>query len=274
MNALRQLQQTFQDYVRHGESTIKGDVVGTASANAEVRLNIYAHGYRARLLEALTTEYPGLSALAGEQDFDTLGHAYIDAHPSSFFNLRWFGDQLPAFLRASYPAEPAWSEMAAFEWAMGLAFDSPDIEALAFETVAAAPGEAWPGLKFRMHPGVQRIDLEWNVAEFWKAVDSQQTPDPIAQKSAQKSSAQAWVVWRKKLRTYFRSLDADEAWAMDALISGQNFAEICAGLCQWVAEDQVALHAASFLRNWIIDDMVVDMIVDTTVIDATVITEN
>lgn len=255
MNALRQLQQTFQDYVLDGAGAIRNEVVSTPKIDADTRLNIYGGGYRARLLEALGNEYPGLRALAGEDDFDALGRAYIDAHPSTFFNLRWFGDRLPRFLRGYPPACPEWGEMAAFEWAMGLAFDAQDSAPLAFETVASAPGEDWPGLTFTAHPSVQRIDLQYSVPAFWKSADTGDVPEAVQRHPA----LQPWVIWRHDLRTYFRSLNPDEAWALDALIAGQTFSDLCAGLCQWVAEDQVALHAAGFLRNWIAEQMIATM---------------
>jgi len=43
----------------------------------------------------------------------------------------------------------------------------------------------------------------------------------------------------------------DEAWALDAMMKHLSFGEICAGLCQWLAEDQAAPRAAALLRGWV-----------------------
>ncbi len=40
----------------------------------------------------------------------------------------------------------------------------------------------------------------------------------------------------KDRTSQFVSLSLDEAWAIDAMINGANFGEICEGLCQWVDE--------------------------------------
>jgi hypothetical protein len=48
----------------------------------------------------------------------------------------------------------------------------------------------------------------------------------------------------------------DEAWALDALIAGQNFADICQGLCEWIDTQHVAAHAAGLLKGWIGDGMI------------------
>ena len=104
MNTLPKLQNAFQAYVHdpaRRESGIIGEIVNDVRVPAGKRLGIYSEGYRLRLLEALLTDYPGLHALAGDDEFDAMGRAFIEANPSCFTNLRWYGGDLPAFLRTS-----------------------------------------------------------------------------------------------------------------------------------------------------------------------------
>jgi len=67
---------------------------------------------------------------------------------------------------------------------------------------------------------------------------------------------QAWLVWRQDLKTWFRSLSVDEAWALDAARTGESFATICEGLCEWIDARNVALHAAGLMKQWITDGIV------------------
>lgn len=53
-----------------------------------------------------------------------------------------------------------------------------------------------------------------------------------------------------------RSLSAHEAWAFESAQQGANFAELCEGLLEWISQDQVAIIAAGFLRQWINDELV------------------
>lgn len=66
----------------------------------------------------------------------------------------------------------------------------------------------------------------------------------------------AWLVWRQDLLTYFRSLNVDEAWALDALRRGETFAAICEGLTEWIDAQNVAVHAAGLLKQWLIDGLI------------------
>jgi hypothetical protein len=254
MSRLRALQQDFQRYVLLPDGRMDNQVTTTARAGARERLGIYANAYRLRLLEALDTEFPGLHTLVGDEEFDRLGRAYIDAHPSQHYSLRWYGHQVTAFLRATppYADHPVLAEMAQFEWAMSLAFDADDSTVVSVEDMLALPPEAWAGMGLLPHPSVQRVNLQWNVPVFWKAVQAGQDP----QAPEQVPLPIGWVLWRQELNTYFRSLGVDEAWGLDALLTGVSFPDLCQGLCVWVDEDHAPAHAAGMLKRWVQDGMV------------------
>ena len=249
------LQTVFQDYLLSpAKTTILTQVAGTAKIGAETRLGIYAEAYRLRLIEALDTDFPVLHALLGDDEFDRMARAYIDAYPSRHFSVRWFGQHLSDFLRAALPycEHPALGETAAFEWTMTLAFDATDDPLVALDDMAVVPAASWPGLRFTPHASLHRLDLRWNVPAVWKAHSA---GDDVSA-PAESDSPVAWIVWRQDLTTYFRSLAVDEAWALDALIAGQTFADICQGLCEWSDAQHVAAHAAGLLRSWIGDGMI------------------
>ena len=46
-------------------------------------LSVYRHAYSARLLAALNDNYTVLARAMGDEDFERLGRAYIDAHPAA-----------------------------------------------------------------------------------------------------------------------------------------------------------------------------------------------
>ena len=254
MKVLSDLQKEFQNYVFERDQRMEREVMGTRRASAKTRLGIYSSAYRLRLLEALDTDYPALRALAGDDEFEKLGYAYIESHPSPYYNMRWYGGELAEFLKTTppYNEHPVLSEMAAWEWAMALAFDAPNELVVTVEDMGKVPADAWPNLVFTPHASLQRLNLEWNVPAFWKAVDKKEQPEP----PLKNEFPIGWVLWRKELQSYYRSLSVDEAWALDAMREGRNFAEICSGLCEWIDELQVAQHAAGLLKGWIAEGMI------------------
>lgn len=253
MSALLGLESDFQKCMLKNDLDMQGQVVSTPQASAAERVKVYVEAYRLRLLEVLQDNYTGLHGLLGDEEFDRLGRAYIHTHPSTHPSVRWFSRHLEDFLRGTepYTEHPYLAEMAAFEWAQGLVFDATDEPSARLETLATVPPEAWAGLHFSLHAAVRRLSLEWNVPQVWQTLEAGETPELL--KSDTPSS---WLLWRAELLTHWRSLNADETWALTAVAEGRNFGELCEGLCQWHDASEVAMQAASFLKRWIMDGLI------------------
>lgn len=257
MNALTELQRELQAHVLHDDGRAARNVVTTTGADAKRRLGVYAHAYRARLLGVLREDFAGLHALAGGDEFERLMLAYIAATPSPHANVRWYGAGVAAFVRtqASWSARPELAEMAALEWALGLAFDAADDPIVDFAEVAALAPTAWPSLRLRLHASLQRRMLSRDVDTIRRALDRGEAIPSLAELT----SPQHWAAWRKDSVVRHRRLEDDEAASLDAVAQGASFAELCARLCEWHAPDAVAARAAVLLRRWIEDQWVTSM---------------
>jgi hypothetical protein len=258
MNAstLHQLQRGFQDYVLHREPSIQAAVADTSKFEASARLAIYAEAYRLRLLEVLENDYPTLRKFIGADAFAEVGLAYIDACPSQHFSVRYFGKYLPTFLaETAYAQQACMTELAAFEWALGEAFDAADELPITSQDIGDIAPDDWPRMRLKLHPSLRRLDLHWDVTALWHAADQGQAmPEPQNQ-----GVAIPWLIWRQDLRNYFRSLSAHEAWALDAIAKGLCFADLCAGLCRWVSETEAASRALKHLQCWIRDGLLISV---------------
>jgi hypothetical protein len=260
MSGLAGLQQGFQDSILSEKNRLGERIVGSDRVSADVRLGLYSDAYRLRLIEVLGDNFPTLHTLLGDEEFDRCARAYISAHTPSHYSVRWFGNRLADFLAGGQPyaGQPVLAEMAQFEWALRSAFDAADSKTIAVEDVAAVPPESWAGMRIELHPSVQRIDLGWNVPGLWKTIDEGNDPDP----PVQADYPQGWVIWRRDLRQFFRSLDVAEAWALDAVLQGESFAGLCEGLCEWVDPASTPLHAAGLLKTWVSEQMVARLDID------------
>lgn len=257
---LQTLQRDFQAALTAGAPAFMTQVVDTPEAGGAQRLDIYARAYRLRLLDALTGDYPKLGTLLGDAQFEALGHAYIDAHPSRHPSLRWLGRHLSAFLAATPPwsTRPVLAEVAAFEWAQGEVFDASDAAVASPDDIATLPPAAWANLRLQTHPAVRRLDLHWNAPPVWRALDNGDEPPPLNRSD----TPQAWLLWRRELDIHWRSVDKDESLAIDAWRNGASFAELCEILCERTDSDRVAVRAASLLKGWLTDGLVTALLTD------------
>ena len=133
MSATGELQRRFQRAVL-SEDFAPGLFVAEGREIAG-GLGLYLMAYRARLLSALRDNFPVLHRALGDEAFAELARDYIDAHPSRFRSIRWFGDELTAFLDAGPERLP-----------------HP-----ALADVARIEGDNLPAIKTRLHRAKQRL---------------------------------------------------------------------------------------------------------------------
>lgn len=252
------LQHAFQEYVLRGVHDIVDRIEPGRLANRERRLAVYYDAYRLRLVEALGTDFDALAAVMGKEGFEDACWSYVEATPSPFRNVRWYGGDLPAFLRKTPPwnAQPWLADIAQFEWTLTLAFDAADARHVCFEDLAVLPVDAWGTLGFRLHPSARMIELRANAPAIRKAVDvGTRAPAPELG-----DKAVTWLIWRKDLSPRFRSLSEPEAWALRSAGESLGFPEICQGLCLWLSSEEAARTAAGWLRTWVDDQLIVELL--------------
>lgn len=253
--SLADLQRAFQDYVLASQPAFTAQVRDTSKADRVTLLDVYRQGYALRLIEVLESDYPGVLAMAGAEDFDRMARAYIAAHPSRHPSVRWFGKTLADFLAttAPYDGTPAAAEMARFEWTLGEAFDSPDVEPLQAAAVMAVPPEAWETISFAPLPSLHRLSFAHDVPPSWQR---REEVEPGTLEAAKLETPVPWVIWRPERVSNFRSLAPDEAVMLDAMAGGQPFPALCEALLPHVEEDQAAARAAGLLRSWVEEGLI------------------
>ncbi len=218
-------------------------------------LTAYRHAWRARMVEALRSNYPVLHRVLGDDEFDSLAGAYLAAHPSRFRSIRWFGDALAPYLRAhpDTAGHPALADMAAFEWAICVAFDGPDAEPLASAQLVALAPEDWAGLRLSLHPTARVLDLEWSVAPIWRELSEQDDPDHQA--PPPDPLDHSVVIWRRALQPHWRSLEPLEAGLLKAVANGVEFGSLCSLAGAIVGEGEAPATVLGFLGQWLAEGL-------------------
>ncbi len=251
--SLQAIQANFQDYVlgpSKQQPAIAAIVADHFGLPAGDRLAIYYDAYRIRLSEALSEAFNKTHGYVGDETFGDLCSAYIDKYPSRFRNLRWFGDAFPAFAAQSLPDYPVVAELAAFEWALGLAFDAADAPVLTVEEVQQLDAGDWEQVGFVLPPSLQMLSLHWNVPGIWLALEKEEAPP----EAVYSEEACTWLVWRKDLQAHFRSLDAYESLALRGLAKGHSFSRVCAEAAD-LSEHDITPQIAGWLQVWLTESV-------------------
>src|SRR5258706_15154807 len=249
MHSLPELQRAFKRAVTRYRAMAENAAVLHSYLSGG--FEIYGAGYKARLLEALRSNFPVLHRVLGDEAFRELAPRFIDAAPSVYRSIRWFGRELEAFAQQdeSRLPHPALLDLLKMDWALGIAFDAADIAPVKEEELQRVAPQDWGALTFALHPSLTLLTLDWAVEPIWRAVtrdENADTPEPAA-------DAHVLLIWRQELEAKWRIIDAQEATALNMLRAGKNFGELCAYLA---ADDNTAnavVVAAGLLKRWVLD---------------------
>lgn len=226
-------------------------------ARHEPLLHIYQHAYRARLVAALRDNHGVLPRAMGDEAFDALAEAYLQAHPSRHPSIRWFGHRLADFMVANSELvpHPAFVDLARMEWALRDAFDAGDATPLTPAGLAALPPDGWPQRVLRFHPSVQVLALAWRVEPAWRALqaggDDPELPEPEA-------GEHALIVWRPALETRWRTAASDfEAGLLAAAMQGSDFTALCAIGGRELGDEQAVAGVVGAIQQWAAEGLLV-----------------
>lgn len=254
--------ETLRELQRRLQQAIAGaaDDPTLLRARADGRpalIGIYRHAFSARLVAALADNHTVLQRALGDEAFEALGRAYVDACPSTRPSIRWYGDRLAEFMgtREDLVPHPALVDIARMDWTLREAFDAADAPVIGLASLTAVAADQWAGLRFQPHPSVRLVRLHWAIEAAWRTLrehdpeagaEEPQLPEPEAREHL-------LLVWRHGLETRWRSLPALEAGLLQAALEGETFGALCERAAR--SEDDPATAAALALQQWLNDGL-------------------
>lgn len=243
---LADTQHAFAAWLLHRDAGSAPAIAAHGDAERTTRLDLYADGYRWRLIEVLGNDYPVLRAALGHDRLDALAEAYLRAHPSRHPSVRHFGARFARWLADHAPGTPALADLARLEWTQGEVFDAADAPLATADALAALSPDAWPALRWSLQPAVRRLRLRSNAVALLEAHARGAVLPALHTRPATH-----WLLWRHDFDVHWRRLPRDEAIALAAVARGVPFADWCARL----PGDTPALRAAGLLKRWLTDGL-------------------
>lgn len=254
MIALEQWQRDLQAHILRGDDSIVPAIAVRGILAAPERLAIYHHAYRARLADVLRDGYGHTATWLGEA-FDGLAAAYVESHGSTHASLRSYGRDFPGWLACAAPELEAAerktaAELASIDRALRDAFDCADGPVARLADLAAVDPAAWDCAIIELSP-CERLRVRRDTLALWRSIDEGEALTPPAE-----ASPVHILVWRRGQQPHFRSIDALEWAALDELLGGRTFGELCGRLAEAHPDSDVAAAMGGLLRRWVEDELV------------------
>jgi len=145
-------------------------IAGNDRVSPIEQLEIYREQYWLRHTGSLVEDFPGVSGVLGQGDWERLIEEYLLAHPPTTFSLRELGQSLPGFA-----ANRDWLEhrelivdMARLEWAYVEVFDAPDARPIDPEKLSRVPENGWERARLVPNPALRLLRVGYPVLELRK----------------------------------------------------------------------------------------------------------
>ena len=219
----------------------------------EHRFALYRGNLSATWDKTLSSAYPVVRMLVGEEFFSALGKAYGRAHPSTSGDLNRFGAGFDTFLRhfphvAEYPYLP---DMAALEWALHRAHYAPAAQGITAQRLAALSPEHMETARMTLHPACRLVSSQWATIPLWQA----HQPDSGIGFPEHMAAPSHGVVARPGWKTQVVALSGAGHAALRALGEGRDF-----GAALDAAFDiDEAFDVAGNLQLWLAHALIVEI---------------
>jgi hypothetical protein len=230
-NSLAATQLWFQDAILAEDPPPAASLIKPShSLEPSERLDIYRNMYRARLEEALRSDYPLLARSLGAELFSELVALYIFSHPSRSYTLNRLGDHLPDFIAniGGLPRPSFHQDLARFEHLQSQVFDADQVEPCATPDLTHHTSDQIAALLFAPIPALRVVTLRYDVLSDVTPARPRRTH---------------FVIYRRNYALLHHKLSAQQLRVLQALLSGQPL-----GAAAALARPSVLRSA---LQHWI-----------------------
>jgi hypothetical protein len=228
-------------------------VAGSPTVSPVEQLEIYREQFWLRHTASLLEDFPGLSGILGQEDWERLSEGYLaEAAPTSW-SLRDLGKALPAYVeRARWlPHHELCVDMARLEWAYVELFDAADAPPLDAAKLAAVPEEAWATARIVLAPAVALLRVAYPVGELRRKLrESSGTDDAVPIPERQPA---ALVLYRgADLRLYNARVGGAAFAVLEELARGVPLVPACERAAERVpgGAAEIEEHTGEWFLDW------------------------
>lgn len=224
------------------------------------QLEIYREQFWLRHTGSLLEDFPGLSGILGQQDWNTLSVSYLQRYPCKSFTLRDLGMHMPEHVQQcpQLPHPQLCLDMARLEWAYVEIFDAPERTALDGAKLASLSEEQWQRARLIISPAVRLLQVQYPVAALRQALREAGSDTTVAIPAAEQQNLLLFRDAQRNLR--HRALEPLAFAFLQRLQAGDTLIAAGEGVAQdpsaqATLEEQVFQWFAEWARLGVICDV-------------------
>ncbi|GEM_PF-1044261 len=181
-------------------------------------LQVYANGVIVRLTEALGETFEAVWWVCGDEDFFALAKHFIQARPSTTYNLSKYGKEFPDFLDevSPFPDLPFLGDLARYEWTFKELFHTGQHESVSPDHIQSLSEDAT--IRFRFGQAVRLFSARYAVYDLWKLRGATHQGKP----PVEWDHSQRLLLYKKDRQIYVNEMDEAEFFVLRRLHDGDS----------------------------------------------------
>ncbi|MGE0325329.1 MAG: putative DNA-binding domain-containing protein [Polyangiaceae bacterium] len=227
------------------------------------QLEVYRQQFWLRHTSALLEDFPGLSGILGQADWERLIESYLLEHPPTSFTLRDLGALLPAHVENAewLTSRELCEDMAKLEWAYVELFDAALLPPVSAEKIASVPEEAWNTARLILQPSLQFVSSRYPVAELRLALRKSQGEHHSAAIALPDATPERLVLYRRGNDMYREALSHASFALLRKLQGGAPLLAACEAVGSELPEaaSEVESQIGPWFQRWASLGWVVDV---------------
>jgi len=273
MHALHELQRRVMHAVLDGDTEGAAELIAPHILTAESiapahRLNIYAVTARTNFMESLTSSYPAVRRLVGEDYFAQCARGFHRRHPSVSGDLQPAGIGFAQYLVELHGHDDYryLGEVARLEWLIQEALLAAGHAPFDLGKLGLVAPEDYGELRFQLHPTVRLFESPHPCVHIWEAnVQNDAEPELI---DLSEGADRVLLMRSDGGRLTFHRLTIGEQGFLQALIAGERFeAAVAAGAAPLNDDSDLGnrdlgragdFDAAASLQRFVLSGVIVD----------------
>jgi hypothetical protein len=164
-------QADFKAALLDPEAAVPAGIVDPHGQATEKRFAVYRNNVASSLTSALTTAFPTVLKLVGDEFFPAMALVFARAHPPTSRLMMLYGAEFPAFLEGFPPVAHLGylPDVARLDQAMRESYHAADSAAMPEADFAALIGSDVAAARLRLAPSLRVIRSRWPLYSIWRA---------------------------------------------------------------------------------------------------------
>lgn len=166
--SLSELQKTFTQLFGSNEPETMSDFFNEPPQGALAdRMGVYRFAYFKRIADCVRSDFPRVNELLGEDNFTELLHRMIVTRAARSWAISEFGEELPAFLRASAEIEkyPYLADLAELEWLVAKCDCLLTPPSFDFSVITTIPEDKMDEIQLLLNPTLMTLETFWSLLD-------------------------------------------------------------------------------------------------------------